>query len=81
VDLELGRRAARMRRPWQRQLWRGRAPSHRAVRAINQLDREVPAEHEVHLILDNYATHKTPKIHRWLVRHPASTCTYSATSA
>jgi hypothetical protein len=45
------------------------------------LDREVPAEHEVHLILDNDATHKTPKIHRWLVRHPASTCTYSATSA
>jgi hypothetical protein len=47
-----------------RSLWRGRAPSHHAVRAINQLDREVPAEHEVHLILDNYATHKTPKIHR-----------------
>jgi transposase len=24
----------------------------------------------VHLILDNYATHKTPAIQRWLIRHP-----------
>jgi hypothetical protein len=30
----------------------------------------VPAALDVHLILDNYATHKTPLIHRWLVRHP-----------
>jgi transposase len=29
-----------------------------------------PAELDVHLILDNYGTHKTPLIHRWLVRHP-----------
>jgi len=25
---------------------------------------------DVHLILDNYGTHKTPMIHRWLLRHP-----------
>ncbi len=46
---------------------------HRAVefkKFLDQLDREVPAELEVHLILDNYATHKTPTIKRWLVRHP-----------
>ena len=46
---------------------------HRAVefkKFLDQLDREVPPELEVHLILDNYATHKTPTIRRWLLRHP-----------
>ena len=46
---------------------------HRAVefkKFLDRLDREVPAELEVHLILDNYATHKTPAIKRWLLRHP-----------
>jgi transposase len=46
---------------------------HRAVefkKFLDQLDREVPAELDVHLILDNYATHKTPAIKRWLLRHP-----------
>ncbi|MHB1552778.1 MAG: IS630 family transposase [Acidimicrobiales bacterium] len=35
-----------------------------------QIDTEVPNELDVHLILDNYATHKTPDIQRWLLRHP-----------
>jgi transposase len=46
---------------------------HRALefkKFLDQLDREAPAELEVHLILDNYATHKTPAIKRWLLRHP-----------
>src|SRR6266516_851026 len=46
---------------------------HRAVefkKFLDQLEREVPPELEVHLILDNYATHKTPAIQRWLLRHP-----------
>jgi transposase len=46
---------------------------HRAAefkKFLAHLDREVPAELDVHLILDNYATHKTPDIHRWLLRHP-----------
>src|SRR5687768_10053900 len=46
---------------------------HRATefkKFLAQLDREVPAEHDVHLSLDNYATHKTPDIRRWLARHP-----------
>jgi len=30
----------------------------------------VPDELDVHLILDNYATHKSPPIQRWLLRHP-----------
>jgi transposase len=37
---------------------------------LNHLDREVPADLDVHLILDNYSTHKTPEIHLWLLRHP-----------
>ena len=46
---------------------------HRALefkKFLDHLEREVPAELEVHLILDNYATHKTATIKRWLVRHP-----------
>jgi len=30
----------------------------------------VPPSLDVHVILDNYGTHKTPLIHRWVVRHP-----------
>lgn len=46
---------------------------HRAAefkKFLNQIDREVPADLAVHLILDNYATHKTPEIKAWLLRHP-----------
>jgi transposase len=35
-----------------------------------QIDTEVPADLDVHLILDNYATHKTPEIRCWLLLHP-----------
>lgn len=37
---------------------------------LERIDREVPAELTVHLVLDNYATHKTPAVRRWLLRHP-----------
>lgn len=37
---------------------------------LGQIDREVPADLEVHVILDNLATHKTPAVHDWLLRHP-----------
>lgn len=37
---------------------------------LDRIDKEVPAELDVHLVLDNYGTHKTPLIHRWLLRHP-----------
>ena len=46
---------------------------HRAVefkKFLERIDAEVPDELDVHLILDNYATHKTPTINRWLQRHP-----------
>jgi transposase/transposase-like protein len=37
---------------------------------LHKVNREVPAELEVHVILDNLQTHKTPRVHRWLLRHP-----------
>ncbi len=37
---------------------------------LNRIEAAVPSDLDVHLILDNYATHKTPAIHRWLLRHP-----------
>jgi transposase len=46
---------------------------HRAIefkKFLEHVDREVPAELSVHLILDNYRTHKTPEIKKWLLRHP-----------
>jgi transposase len=39
-------------------------------RFLDHVDRAVPAALEVHLILDNYATHKTAAIRQWLQRHP-----------
>jgi transposase len=46
---------------------------HRAVefkKFLERVDAEVPKDLDVHLILDNYSTHKTPAIKRWLLRHP-----------
>jgi transposase len=39
-------------------------------RFLAHIDEMVPSDQDVHLILDNYGTHKSPMIHRWLVRHP-----------
>jgi transposase len=39
-------------------------------RFLDHVDARVPAELEVHLILDNYATHKTAVVRQWLQRHP-----------
>jgi len=36
---------------------------------LNKINREVPDELAVHIILDNLSTHKTPKVQRWLLRH------------
>jgi len=37
---------------------------------LRKIDDEVPEELDVHLILDNYQTHKVPAVKRWLLRHP-----------
>ena len=46
---------------------------HRSIefrKFLDRIDSEVPADLQVHLVLDNYTTHKTPLVHRWLLRHP-----------
>jgi transposase len=46
---------------------------HRSVefrKFLSTIDEAVPNDLELHLILDNYGTHKTPMIHRWLVKRP-----------
>ncbi len=40
------------------------------VRFLNKINRETPAKLDVHVILDNYGTHKHPKVMAWLKRHP-----------
>lgn len=37
---------------------------------LNTIDQFVPKELAVHVVLDNYATHKTPAIRAWLLKHP-----------
>lgn len=39
------------------------------IRFLRRIDAETPAELHLHLIVDNYATHKHPKVKRWLARH------------
>ena len=42
------------------------------VKFLDHLDTTLPTEPgvSIHLVLDNYATHKTPAVKRWLLRHP-----------
>ena len=40
------------------------------VRFLDQIEASVPAGFEIHLVLDNYATHKTPKVAAWLKKRP-----------
>ncbi len=48
---------------------------------LNTIDAAVPADLELHLILDNYGTHKTPSIHRWLVKRPRFHLHFTPTGA
>jgi len=57
---------------------------HRAIefkQFLATLDREVPAELDVHVVLDNSSTHKTPAIQKWLLAHPRFTLHFTPTSS
>jgi transposase len=57
---------------------------HRAIefkKFLATLDREVPGELDVHVILDNSSTHKTPAIQRWLLAHPRFVLHFTPTSS
>jgi transposase len=51
------------------------------IKFLNQIDAAVPQDLDVHLILDNYATHKTPGVHRWLAKRPRYQLHFTPTSA
>ena len=48
-------------------------------RFLNLVDQTVPDHLDVHVVLDNSSTHKTPSIQRWLVRHPRFTLHFTPT--
>jgi len=40
------------------------------IQFLTKIDVDTPQDLDLHLVLDNYATHKTPGVRRWLTRHP-----------
>jgi len=51
------------------------------LRFLKQIERETPNELELHLIADNYATHKHRKVRHWLTRHPRFTIHFTPTGS
>ena len=51
------------------------------IRFLNTTEKEVPANKQVHVVLDNYATHKHPKVVEWPGRHDRFTFHFTPTSA
>jgi transposase len=51
------------------------------LRFLKLIDAAVPKDLDLHLVLDNYATHKTPEIHKWLLRHPRFYLHFTPTSS
>jgi transposase len=57
---------------------------HRAIefkKFLIAIDKEVPADLAVHLVMDNVSTHKTPAIKRWLAAHPRFSVHFTPTSS
>jgi transposase len=57
---------------------------HRAVeflKFLKTIDGQVPAHLDVHLVLDNASSHKTPKVQRWLAAHPRFHVHFTPTSS
>lgn len=50
------------------------------IRFLNSVEREVPAGKVIHVVLDNYGTHKHPKVLAWLERHPRWVFHFTPTS-
>jgi transposase len=51
------------------------------IRFLNTIEGQVPAGKVIHAVVDNYATHKHPKVRQWLARHPRWTFHFTPTSA
>jgi len=50
------------------------------IRFLNAVEREVPAGKLIEAVVDNYATHKHPKVKAWLARHPRWSFHFTPTS-
>ena len=51
------------------------------IRFLNTIEADIPAGKIIHVVLDNYATHKHAKVRAWLDRHPRFVFHYTPTSA
>jgi transposase len=51
------------------------------LKFLRKIDRETPKDKTLHLIADNYATHKHPAVQQWLARHPRFNMHFTPTSA
>jgi len=51
------------------------------LKFLRKIDRETPKDKMLHLIVDNYATHKHPAVQAWLTKHPRITMHFTPTSA
>jgi transposase len=51
------------------------------LKFLKRLDAQLPATGDVHIIMDNYGTHKQPKVIRWFLRHPRYHLHFTPTSA
>jgi transposase len=51
------------------------------LKFLKQINSQTPQDKALHLIADNYATHKHPKVQRWLAKHPRITMHFTPTSA
>jgi transposase len=59
-------------------------PRHRHIeflKFLRTIDRQVPKGLQIHLILDNYATHKHPNVQAWLAKHPRFHLHFTPTSS
>lgn len=59
-------------------------PRHRHIewlKFLKQIDANVATDLQIHVVLDNYATHKHPKVLTWLAKHPRFHMHFTATSA
>src|SRR5688572_1549656 len=51
------------------------------LKFLQLIERQTPADRDLHLILDNYATHKHPKVQKWVAKHPRIHLHFTPTSA
>ncbi|MGZ9092966.1 MAG: IS630 family transposase [Rhodoplanes sp.] len=59
-------------------------PRHRNIefrKFLRQIDQSIPAELDIHMILDNYGTHKHPQVQSWLARHQRFHLHFTPTSS